>query len=115
MMKSTRVFQTWEFRVSHGQLLIRSPKGKSDPTNQDVIFHGVEFMEIPRYFSGLEVADATEEETRKVAMKIPDRIKKVKVFVLISANQRSLVAAAAFKQSENELDIFVTSLETFKA
>jgi hypothetical protein len=113
-MKSTREFQTWEFRVSHGQLLIRSPKSKADPRNYDVIFQGVEFMEIPQYFTGLQIVDATEGEITRVHDLVPKRTRGIKVFALLTSGQRFLVAAAVFKEQENDLDLFQTSLETFK-
>ena len=39
---SGRTFQLWEYRVSHGSLLIRSPKGEDVAMNIDIICVGVE-------------------------------------------------------------------------
>jgi hypothetical protein len=43
-----RRFQLWEYRVSHGSLLIRSPKGPDAEMNIDLVFSGVEFVACPR-------------------------------------------------------------------
>jgi hypothetical protein len=40
----SRRFQLWEYRVSHGSLLVRSPKGPDATTNVDLVFDGVEYI-----------------------------------------------------------------------
>jgi hypothetical protein len=44
MLKSDRYFQLWEYQVSHGMLLLRSPRSPEHQTNLDVLFHGVEYV-----------------------------------------------------------------------
>ncbi len=56
----SRVFQTWEFKVSHGHLLIRSPKTSDHPTNIDLKFADVQYMELPRFLRGIEVDEPNE-------------------------------------------------------
>ena len=48
-----RDFQLWEYKVSHGQLLIRSPKDELHSKNLDLIFRGVQFISSPRHFRGI--------------------------------------------------------------
>lgn len=40
-----RKFQFWEYLVSQGSLLIRSPFGKIHKTNIDIMFAGVKYID----------------------------------------------------------------------
>lgn len=111
--KSDRRFQVWEYHVSHGELLIRSPKSpesNSSPeqlTNVDLIFDGVQYMALPRAFTGFEVADPRPEELRSIEQQIGKAVKHPqKVVVLVSGERRFYVVAAHFKIDENDLDFF---------
>jgi hypothetical protein len=50
-----RTFQLWAFTVSHGQLLLRSPKGDGGATRVDVLFKPVRRMNLPVRMDGLRV------------------------------------------------------------
>ena len=50
-----RNFQLWEYHVSHGSLLIRSPKRGEDTKNIDIVFAGVEYMALPRHLKSVEL------------------------------------------------------------
>jgi hypothetical protein len=47
MTLTGRYFQVWEFRVSHQQLLLRSPHDEQHPLCIDVIFAGVDYFALP--------------------------------------------------------------------
>jgi hypothetical protein len=53
LLPRSRTFQVWEYQVSHGNLLIRSPQApasKHSPeqvTNLDLHFFGVDYFELP--------------------------------------------------------------------
>ena len=47
-----RQFQLWEYRVSHGQMLLRSVPSGEDATNVDVLFWGVSRIDLPTRFDG---------------------------------------------------------------
>ena len=66
-----RRFQLWEYRVSHGSLLLRSPRGPEISHNVDIVFVGVEFLCAPRLFRGLELAQGTEEESAAPPLESP--------------------------------------------
>ena len=55
-----RTFQLWAFTVSHGQLLLRSPKGDGGATRVDVLFKPVRRMNLPVRMDGLRV-EAVED------------------------------------------------------
>jgi hypothetical protein len=61
-----RAFQFWEYHVSHGRLLIRSPGVKGAEKNVDVIFHGVEFVSLCRFLHDLRICEANPVQRRQI-------------------------------------------------
>ncbi|NOV04838.1 hypothetical protein [Paenibacillus planticolens] len=57
-----RKFQFWFYRVSHGELLIRSPKSKENPKNIDIMFFDITYIELPRFLDEIMLDEATSEE-----------------------------------------------------
>lgn len=102
----SRMFQTWQFRVSHGELLIRSPKGANHSTNIDLVFVGVEYMDLPRHLGEVEVHEPDEIDLSFIRERLRKQDSSDKIFVLTSDSRRYRVVAAALKISENELGIF---------
>lgn len=103
-----RKFQLWEYMVSHGSLLLRSPKDLSHSMNIDLVFAGVEFVQLPRHLQGVELEEGTVEDcdaASKLASRPVDR-----VFILSSGGKRYMIAAAACKVEESERDIFDSPL-----
>jgi hypothetical protein len=101
-----RRFQLWEYRVSHGGLLIRSPKGPSASLNVDMLFYGVEFVSCPRLMRGIELVEATLEDLRRVADEIGAVGHEDRVFVLSSEGVRHLVVASSLRVTEHDGEIF---------
>ena len=91
-----RRFQLWEYRVSHGQMLLRSVPPGEDATNVDVLFWGVSRIDLPTRFDGLKIALT------------PDRVLKIE-----SNGRQYAVAAAGCKVMENRLPYDVSSLTHF--
>lgn len=104
-----RRFQVWEYKVSHQQLLIRSPKSQDHDTNLDLIFVGVDYLALPKSMDGISIVPPNEAELRFAS----EFRKESQRIVLESAGQRHLVIAAKFQVSENTLDLFESSLESF--
>jgi hypothetical protein len=52
---ASRRFQLWAFTVSHGQLLLCSPKGDGGPTRVDVLFKPVRRMDLPTVMNGVRI------------------------------------------------------------
>ena len=108
---SQRRFQLWFYRVSHGQLLIRSPKSDTEATNYDLMFFGVVFMHLPTIFIGIEIVDANPDELQHIQkMKVPYG-QMLRPYILSSANNRYWIAANSFETDENDLDIFDSKLD----
>ena len=102
---SERCFQLWEYHVSHGRMLIRSPKSQNSK-NIDLIFAGVEFVSIPRLLKGLRLDKPTAEDIEYVADALGKPIAPSKVIVLLSSNKRYYVVASGIMVDETNCDIF---------
>lgn len=101
-----RHFQLWEYKVSHGSLLVRSPRKPSIATNIDIIFAGVEFIGVPRHLKGVDFAKGSSNDVQLVEQLLGRDISPDQVFVLISEGKRFPIVAAGYKVDENEADIF---------
>jgi hypothetical protein len=79
-MKTTfagRRFQFWQYRVRHGELLVRSPKDAAHPRNVDLMFAGVEYVDLPRFLPDLEVDEPEDEDLSRAQLRLeepPDEI-----------------------------------------
>ena len=101
-----RRFQLWEYRVSHGGLLIRSPKGPDEVVNVDLVFDGVEFISCPRLMRGLRLDAPGADDIRRVQNAGREIGPADKVFVLVSRGFRHLVVASSLRMNEHDGDIF---------
>ena len=108
---ANRVFQLWEYSVSHGSLLIRSPRGSDFSTNLDIICCGVEYIAAPRFLRNLNIVDPTGEELSCLEVKLGKNIAPSSVLILSSSGNRFAVVAASFKFEENQCDIFDSPFE----
>jgi hypothetical protein len=110
---SDRAFQIWDYNVSHGQLLLRSPKSPDIAMNVDVVLWGVEYVEIASMLQGLEIVSPSSDEVRRVGEALASKADPSGVHCFVSGGRRYLVAAAGFKVLRNDLDLFESSLEYF--
>jgi hypothetical protein len=113
MQELGRRFRVWDFRVSHDQLLLRSPKTSDEPRNFDLIFVGVEYVGMPTKLPELRIVDTTEDDVRAAERLLAREVPKEWVFVLESQGRRGLIVAAAMKAFENDLGFLESSLEKF--
>jgi hypothetical protein len=115
--ESDRTFKVWDYQVSHGQLLIRSPKAPATEkspefiVNVDLVCVGVDYMAIPRAFLGLELVVATSDEIRDLEVLLGKSITTDQVRILASEGKRFPVVASSFSVSENDWDIFESPFE----
>ena len=87
-INSDRSFRLWEYRVSHDQLLVRSPKSETNSTNFDLIFVGVKYIELPALFSGLSIVSGTAADTASFAEKTGRAIVEERVFAVTTNGRR---------------------------
>lgn len=100
-----RRFQVWEYTVSHGSLLVRSPKNQQVENNVDVVLTGVEYLAVPRVLDGLSIEPPMDEDLQRLNSAY-GAFDRGHVFVLASGGNRHLVVAASCQISENDGDIF---------
>ncbi len=102
-----RSFQFWEYHVSHGQLLVRSPKTQTQLTNVDVMYFGVQYVALPRHLSELVLAEASEEDIKRAEDELGKRVEDPdKVFIVVCNDRRHAIMAAGMKVMENISEIF---------
>jgi len=106
-----RRFQLWLYKVSHGSLLVRSPKGPDVGTNVDLMFAGVEFVELPRHLRGVEFDHGSSDDVRRAEDAIGHAVDPGRVFVLRTDGRRHVVVAAGFEVREHEDDLFSDPFE----
>lgn len=100
-----RRFQLWEYRVSHGSLLIRSPKGPKADSNVDLIFVGVDYLAVPHTLEGVVVDHGTAEDVAAVDAAF-GKVASGRVFALLSQGRRYPIVAVDCQVGENDADIF---------
>jgi len=114
---SNRSFQVWEYQVSHGRLLIRSPQSPGtldepkQTTNVDLHFWGVDYFELPGILRGIEIAPPMEQDVKRIGAILRKRISSVNIVILRSGDQRFFVVADGFEITENQWDIFESPIE----
>ncbi|WP_020560077.1 hypothetical protein [Thiofilum flexile] len=103
-----RSFQLWFYEVSHGQLLIRSPKKNDIPYNIDIIFSGVEYISLPIFLNEISIDEqVTDTEKHQVSSALGKRFEyNNKIYVLCSGQNRYLVCASHMKIKATDLDLF---------
>lgn len=106
---SDRRFKLWEYTVSHKQLLIRSPATPDISGNIDIIFWGVEYINVPSAFKGLSLNASTLADREKFKLESGVTLLS-SVFCLNTENQRCFISDLGFKVLSNELDIFESTL-----
>ncbi len=55
LFRSDRTFQVWSYSVSHGQLLLRSPKDQEHKTRIDLLFSETKLINLPVVLRGIEI------------------------------------------------------------
>jgi hypothetical protein len=76
---------------------MRSPKTSECPTNIDLIFAGVEYMDLPRFLRGLEVEEPNDADVSIIRERLDKQGSSDRIFVIRSNNRRYHVVAAALK------------------
>jgi hypothetical protein len=101
-----REFQLWEYHVSHGSLLIRSPAGPKFKTSIDIICVGVDYLSASRHLGEIFVSTASDAELRRLEEILGKKIPPSRVWLLKNLRERALIVAAELRISEFQGDIF---------
>lgn len=117
LTKSDRTFKVWEYQISHGQLLIRSPKAPAADgspelfTNLDLVCLGIEYMAVPCVLRGIEILPATADEIENLGVLLGKSVEPSTVRVLASRGRRFPIVASSIAFAENDWDIFESPFE----
>lgn len=113
VFESTRRFQLWAQTVSHGQLLLRSPRSSQRPTRVEVLFKPVDAQKIRASYDGMTIRCATDSEIQEYAQAEPDvgLGPKTRLFLIDSRSISDWVVAMAVgwreDTSQDEISSFV--------
>ena len=107
-----RQFQLWEYHVSHGSLLLRSPEGLGQRGTVDIVCTGVQYIAAPRHLGEIiEVAGAREEEIAHVEKILGKKIQlPEQVYVLESERGRFPLVAVSLSIQEHRGSLFKSPL-----
>ena len=110
-IKSNRIFQLWEYTVSHQQLVVRSARDDENPMNIDLQFVGVLLLSMPVIFHGLTVEEGDHATLAAAGVSYSKPLGPNKIFAIKGGDGGlSVVIAAALNVEENELRPFESSL-----
>lgn len=101
-----RHFQLWEYHVSHGTALVRSPRSTDEPNNIDIMLFGVEYLALPRHLDAVQLAQGTENDRRRAEELLGRTVQADRVWVVSSGEVRHLVVAAKVDVRETTMDTF---------
>jgi hypothetical protein len=101
--QSQRVFQLWKYHVSHRQLLLVSNPRENFVTRVELLFFGVQLINLKTKFNSLVVSEANSEQTGQVLLDagFKQSAMEGKVFLLASEEFAGYVIALGFRQSED--------------
>ena len=117
VQRSDRLFKIWEYQISHGQLLIRSPQVPASGTspglltNVDLVCMGVDYMAVPRVLHGIDLVAPTPDEIQHLELLLGVTIAPEHIKIVASSGQRFPIVASSFSLVENDWDIFESPFE----
>ena len=104
-----RVFQLWEYHVTHGRLLIRSPGVKEGENNLDMIFYGVEFVSLCRFLKEVSVHEASLAKRKAIERALGKEIEPpIRAWVLRHSAGEAFIVGVQMEINENS-DEFMKS------
>lgn len=94
-------------------MLLRSFGASSETVNLDIIFHGVNYMELVSYLHGVVFSKPDKADIDRIFEKFgPDFLNETKVlYKLMSDYQSYLVVATTVEIYENDMDFGESPLE----
>lgn len=101
-----RKFQIWAYNVSHGTLLLRSPRSEASQLNVDLLFSGVEFVLLPRYLNGITFFEMSVSDNYFISEHFGELKNCQKPFKIKSKSKTYYIIAAACHETKNDMDIF---------
>jgi hypothetical protein len=98
-----RDFQVWLYTVSHAQLLLRSNRSDAEQTRVDILFKGVNAVQLPTIMRGLNMSTAPRSKAVEISKTLGVPLSRNdKVFVLRGADYVGFVVALVAFAHEDE-------------
>lgn len=89
-----RSFQLWEYRASHGQLLIRSPADDLHDRYVDILFAGVRLIMAPRHLGEIQIVPPSAGDLEAAGRQLGEAVIAEDLVVLRGPTQNHYVVAA---------------------
>ena len=104
--KSDRHFTLFDFLISHGHLLLRSMKNDVDENNIDIIFFGVEYIQLRVSLLGLSIGIVGKDKFDTTYESVKGFLKNDNshVFEIETRSEKFHLVASHFKVYENQLE-----------
>jgi hypothetical protein len=102
-----RRFSIWSYHTSHGELLLRSNKSEKHSTRVEILFKGVEAMELRSVFNSISI----EESNKLVIQDRKSRPLEIlndddKVYIIKDKDWEGFVIAAAVFWQEDDKEYY---------
>jgi hypothetical protein len=113
----TVYFRVWDYQVSHDWLNLRSSRVAQvlgeDDENIDIVFGGVEYMELPNVLKGLTIDMATVDEAAYLASRCREPHSDAVIYNVLITNggMRYYVVGGKPYVSRNRLPFTTSALE----
>lgn len=106
LFQTNREFTLWKYRVSHGQLLLRSVPTDVEPSRLEILFRNVFALQMTTEMEGISIRSSLDSETAQIEDSIGVEIGKIglKVFILESVTSRGYVVASSCDSAEDDGD-----------
>ncbi|MFI2780105.1 hypothetical protein [Streptomyces sp. ALB3] len=89
LYRSDRTFRTWRYGVGHSQLLLRAVPGSPEEDGLDLLFEGVDAMQLVSRYEALEIHPVSEEEFLSVYTKTGLDPKWQKEYIVVLLRSRT--------------------------
>jgi len=112
IFKSDRYFTVFDFKVSHGQLLLRSSKDDDYIKNIDVIFFGTSYIQLftSAFSICVRILDKNQKLIHYDSVNSFLNFDENYLFEIETSDEQFYIGASYFKVYENDLEFNETSL-----
>src|SRR4051812_31859267 len=97
--KIQRVFSLWDCKPGHKRVLLRSPKTEAHADNLDLVFWGVEYLDLPTRFDHFELSQGTESDADKLSSRLGRATSVANIFRITTAAGLYFVVAEGYQLS----------------
>ena len=106
LFKSHRHFRIWKYRVSHGQLLLRSVPTDTEHSRVEVLFRSVVAIKTTMELDSLKIRRPSEAELLEISQQAGIPVQKIDAmtFIIETKTSTGYLIAHDFTTAEDEGD-----------